>query len=159
MGISVDFKKGTQAQLNALTPRSGEPYWQTDKLRMLMGNGVVAGGIPIGGSLIIEHHTASDTLTKEETGSIHTNLGATGAITFTLPQDAVAGTSFHFVVMAAYSLALNPGAAGGLYIVGAKHTDNEDWAADAIGESVFLVADGNGDWVALYETGTWGAVA
>ena len=103
----------------------------------------------------VEHHTAIDTLTKAETGSVHTNLGATGAITITLPQDATSGCQFDFVVMAAQELRIDPGAAGAIYINGAKQTDDYYISADDEGESVKLVADGNGDWVSLYTTGTW----
>jgi len=105
--------------------------------------------------LTIEHHTADDTLTKEESGSIHTNLGEDGTMTLTLPQDATAGCFFHFVVMAAFELRVDPGAAGALYINAAKKTDNYYAGADAINESVMFVADGNGDWVALFMVGTW----
>ena len=60
----------------------------------------------------IEHHVADDTLTTGETGSIHTNLGEDGAMTLTLPQDAVAGDFFHFAVMYAGELRVDPGLAG-----------------------------------------------
>lgn len=106
-------------------------------------------------SLVIEHHTAADTLTKAESGSIHTNLGAGEAIKLTLPQDAVAGTNFKFVVMAAFALQIDPGAAGAIYIGGAKQTDDKYIWADDEAESVELVCDGNGDWIAIATTGTW----
>lgn len=103
----------------------------------------------------IEHHVADDTLTKEETGSTHTNLGEDGAMTLTLPQDPVAGCLFWFVVMVAQELRIDPGAAGAIYLVAGKGTDNKYITANAIGESIMLVADGNGDWIGLFETGTW----
>jgi len=103
----------------------------------------------------IEHHTVSDTLTKEETGSVHTNLGASGNIALTLPQDADVEVYFEFVVMAAHQLQVDPGAAGAIYINGAKQTDDKYIWADDEGESVKLVCDGNHDWIALYTQGTW----
>ena len=106
-------------------------------------------------ALIIEAHTSGDTLTKAESGSIHTNLGASATVTLILPQDAVAGTVFTFVVMAAYELRIDPGAAGGIYINGALQTDNMYISADDEAESVMLVCDGNGDWVAIGAVGTW----
>jgi len=106
--------------------------------------------------LTIEAHTADDTLTIAESGSVHTNLGDTGAQTLTLPQDAVAGTFFYFAVMAAFELRVDPGAAGAIYINGAKQTDDMYITANDEGESVMLVCDGNGDWVALFTQGTWG---
>jgi len=105
---------------------------------------------------VIEHHTADDTLTKEECDFIYTNLGASGTITLTLPQDAYAGCRFRFVVMAPFEMRIDPGAAGAVYINGAKQTDNKYIWADDEGESVLLAADGNGDWAAMYATGTWG---
>jgi hypothetical protein len=111
---------------------------------------------PIGTPTIIEHHTDSDTLLKEESNSCHTNLGATGAIVLTLPQDAFTGCSFSFVVMTAQELRIDPGAAGGIYIGGSKRTDNKYITANDEAESVELVADGNGDWIALFAVGTWG---
>lgn len=107
----------------------------------------------------IEHHTAADTLTKEESGSVHTNLGAGGNIKLTLPQDAIVGTYFEFAVMAANQLQIDPGAAGAIYINGAKQTDDKYVWADDEAESVKLVADGNGDWVAVCPVGTWGVEA
>jgi len=103
----------------------------------------------------VKHHTAADTLTTSESGSTHTNLGAGGAIKLTLPQDAPVGCWFQFVVMAAFALQIDPGAAGAIYIGGAKQTDDKYISADDEAESVMLVADSNGDWISLYETGTW----
>lgn len=103
----------------------------------------------------IEAHVADDLLTKEESGSVHTNLGAGAAVTLTLPQDAIVGDYFEFAVMAAQALRIDPGAAGAIYINGAKQTDNKYIWADDEGESVKLVADGNGDWVAIGAVGTW----
>lgn len=103
----------------------------------------------------IEHHAANDTLTIAESDTAHTNLGAGGIITLTLPQNAVQGTTFEFAVMEANWLRIDPGAAGAVYINGAKQTDNKYITADDEGESVKLVCDGNGDWIAMYATGTW----
>ncbi len=106
----------------------------------------------------IEHHTADDTLAKEETGSIHTNLGEDGAVTLTLPQDVVGSERFMFAVMTAQELRVDPGAAGAIYINGAKQSDDAYITANDEGESVMLIADGNGDWVALFTQGTWTVV-
>lgn len=107
----------------------------------------------------IEHYTASATLTKEESGKVCTNLGASGAVTLTLPQDAPAGCEFPFVVMAAQELRVDPGAAGAVYINGAKQTDDKYISADDEGESIVLVADGNGDWASRATNGTWSVEA
>uniref|UniRef100_A0A6H1ZGY5 Uncharacterized protein n=1 Tax=viral metagenome TaxID=1070528 RepID=A0A6H1ZGY5_9ZZZZ len=103
----------------------------------------------------ITHHTAYHVLTVKESGSVHTNLGAGGAITLALPQDAVSGCTFKFGVMTAQELRINPGAAGAIYINGAKQTDSKYITADDEAESIQLIADGNGDWLALSAVGTW----
>jgi len=101
----------------------------------------------------VEAHTASDTLTGEESGSVHTNLGATGTVTLTLPASALEGTIFTFAVQAAQELQVDPGSAtirddSGL-------TAGKYKVADAIGECLTLVADSNGDWATIAKHGTW----
>ena len=103
----------------------------------------------------ITHHTGNATLTQAQSGSVHTNLGASGAVTLTLPQTVTAGSWFEFAVMAAQELRIDPGAAGGIYINGAKQADNMYISANDEGESTKLVADGNGDWASMYTIGTW----
>jgi len=109
--------------------------------------------------LTMEHHTANDTLTNAESETTHTNLGAGGAITLTLPQSTAQGIYFDFAVMAAQELRIDPGAAGAVYINGAKQTDDKYISADDEAESVRLMADGNGDWIAISPVGTWSVEA
>jgi hypothetical protein len=104
---------------------------------------------------LIEHHTADDTLTILESGTVHTNLGAGAAVALTLPQNAFKGTFYEFTVMTAQAFRIDPGAAGAIYINGAKGTDNKYYWADDEGESLKLMADGYGDWVAISAVGTW----
>ena len=101
------------------------------------------------------HLTADRQLSIKQSGSVHTNLGAAGAVTVTLPQNARKGDFFDFVVMAAQELRVAPGAAGAVYINGAKQTDDKYITADDEAESVRLTADGNGDWAASNVVGTW----
>lgn len=102
-------------------------------------------------------HTANKTLRTEHSGSVHTNLGATGGVTLTLPQNAVKGNYFTFVVAAAQTLTIDPGAAGGIYLGGAKLADDTALASSHIGATVTLTCDGNNDWVVtgLSERGHW----
>jgi len=109
--------------------------------------------------LEVTHHTANATLLRSNTGTVHTNLGASGAVTLTLPQDAPTGCNFLFGVKAAQQLRIDPGAAGAIYINGAKQTDDKYIWADDEAESVLLVADGHGDWDAFFAVGTWGVEA
>jgi hypothetical protein len=108
-----------------------------------------AGGI----HRVIEAHIASDVLITAESGSVHTNLGATGIVTLTLPSAAVEGTEFVFAVQAAYELRVAPGTA-------AIRDDSGQAAgkyksAHVIGASLTLVADANGDWATVAKNGTW----
>ncbi|HIJ53454.1 MAG TPA: hypothetical protein HPP66_09920 [Planctomycetes bacterium] len=100
-----------------------------------------------------EVHIADDTLTVEESGSVHTNLGATGTITLTLPASAPEGTEFTFAVQAAQELRVDPGTAAIRDDSGL--TADKYKTADAIGECLTLVADSNGDWATIAKHGMW----
>ena len=108
-----------------------------------------AGGI----KKTIESHTSNETLTAAESGSVHTNLGATATITLTLPGSAPAGTTFHFAVQAAYELRIDPGTAAIRDDSG--QTVDKYKSADAVGECLTLIADSNGDWATIAKNGTW----
>lgn len=101
----------------------------------------------------IEAHTTNDTLTAVESGSIHTNLGATGAVTLTLPASAPQGTVFSFAVQAAQELRIDPGTA--TIRDDSGQAADKYKSADAIGECLRLVADSAGDWVTIAKNGTW----
>ncbi len=101
----------------------------------------------------VEDHTANDTLTEAESGSVHTNRGASGTITLTLPASASEGTMFTFCVQAVGQLRVDPGTATIRDDCG-QTADKYKWA-DAIGECLQLVADSSGDWITLAKRGTW----
>jgi len=89
-----------------------------------------------------------------ESGSIQTNAGAAGAAAWVLP-DAAAGLNYTFVVMAAQELRVTPAAGDKICIAGTCADVAEYWWADAIGESLTLVAVDGTNWVATSYTGTW----
>ncbi len=101
----------------------------------------------------IEAHTSDDTLTAAESGSVHSNLGATGTVTLTLPTSAPTGTVFSFAVQAAYELRVDPGM--GTIRDDSGQTAGKYKSADAIGECISLVADSTGDWATIAKNGTW----
>jgi len=101
----------------------------------------------------IEAHAADDTLTVAESGSVHTNLGATGTVTLTLPAAAAEGSEFVFAVQAACELRVDPGSAAIRDDSG--QTADKYKSASAIGASLTLVADANGDWITTAKNGTW----
>lgn len=101
----------------------------------------------------VEAHASNDTLTEAESGSIHGNLGATAAVTLTLPASASAGTEFTFAVQAAQELRVDPGTA--TIRDNSGQTAGKYKSADAVGECLTVVADSNGDWAVTAKSGTW----
>lgn len=101
----------------------------------------------------IEEYTSDDTLTAAKSGSVHSNLGATGTVILTLPDSAPAGTVFSFAVQAAYELRIDPGT--GTIRDDSGQTAGKYKSADAIGASLILVADSSGDWATIAKNGTW----
>lgn len=108
-----------------------------------------AGGV----KKVIEAHTSDDTLTAAESGSIHSNLGATGTVTLTLPASAPSGTVFSFAVQASYELHIDPGTT--TIKDDSGQTADKYKSANTIGASLSLVADSSGDWVTIAKNGTW----
>ena len=108
-------------------------------------------------NFIQENHTAADTLTTAESGSIHTNIGAAADIKLTLPQDAANGCHFKFICVADYDLQIDPGAAGAIFIGGEMQTDDLHISL-YIGSTLELVVDSNHDWYTVTFDGSWGVV-
>ena len=94
-----------------------------------------------------EAHTAGDTLTRDESGSIHTNDGAAGAITLILPA-ATVGMVFLFVVKAAQELRLDPNGTETIAtpLTGTPGAAGKYLTANALGESALLVCTKAGEW-------------
>ncbi len=101
----------------------------------------------------LEAHTSDDMLVAAESGSVHTNLGADGTVTLTLPPSATPGTVFTFAVQAAHQLRVDPDAAAIRDDSG--QTAGKYKSASAIGASLTLVADANSDWATIAKNGTW----
>lgn len=101
----------------------------------------------------LEEHTSDDTLVVVESGSVHTNLGATATVKLTLPSSAPKGTIFSFAVQAEQELRVDPGAAAIRDDSG--QTADKYKSANTIGASITLVADSNGDWATLAKNGSW----
>lgn len=108
-----------------------------------------AGGI----QRIVEAHTSDDTLTTGESGSVHTNLGATGTIKLTLPASASDGVTFTFGVQVGQELRIDPGSAA-IRDSSGQTSDKYKYASN-IGACLTLVADSNGDWAVIGKSGTW----
>jgi len=101
----------------------------------------------------VEAHTVDDTLATAESGSVHSNLGASATVTLTLPASAPAGTVFSFAVQAAQELRIDPGTA--TIRDDSGQTADKYKSANSIGASLTLVADSSGDWATIAKNGTW----
>ncbi|TKJ39379.1 MAG: hypothetical protein CEE38_01165 [Planctomycetes bacterium B3_Pla] len=101
----------------------------------------------------IEAHTGDDTLTSAESGSVHSNLGAVGTVTLTLPASAPEGTTFSFAVQAGQELRIDPGTA--TIRDDSGQTADKYKSASAIGACLSLISDANGDWATVAKNGTW----
>jgi hypothetical protein len=101
----------------------------------------------------IEAHTADDTLTLTESGSVHTNLGASATVTLTLPASASPGTVFSFAVQTTQQLRIDPGTA--TIRDDSGQTADKYKSANTIGASLTVIADSAGNWATIAKNGTW----
>ena len=89
----------------------------------------------------------------EESGSVHTNYGAAGTVTLTLPSSAPQGLRFSFAVQTAQALRVDPGPAAIRDDSGI--TPGKYKSAGTIGACITVIADSNGDWATIAKNGTW----
>jgi len=99
----------------------------------------------------VEAHTASDALLAAESGSIHTSVGATAAITLTLPT-AAAGLKFDIVVGAAQTVNVYT---DGTDIMKDSSGTATAYANSTAGSVLPLVAINDSTWQILGSEGTW----
>jgi len=92
-------------------------------------------------------------LTVAESGSVHTNLGASVTVTLSLPASAPAGTVFNFAVQAAQQLRIDPGTAAIRDDSG--QTADKYKSANTIGASLTVIADSAGNWATIAKNETW----
>lgn len=106
----------------------------------------------------IEAHTSGDTLEASESGSEHTNAGASGTITIVLPA-ATVGQWFVFRVSDAFELRLDPNGSEtiGMPSTGVQGAAGKYLVADAVGEWVKLKCLIAETWTAQGYAGTWTA--
>lgn len=113
-----------------------------------------------GAKKVVEAHTAGDTLTTAESGSVHSNKGASGAITLALPA-ATVGLEYFFYVGAAQELRIDPNGTETISLpsTGVAGAAGKYLTANAVGETVHLFCGEAGTWAVLGFTGTWTAEA
>jgi len=124
------------------------------------GNNSIVNGLQLPAEAIenlVEAHTADDTLTAVELrGSIHTTVGASDTVTFTLPA-AVVGMEVKFKVGAAQELRIDPNGTETVAVpsTGVQGAAGKYLTANAAGETVYLVCDTAGTWSSYGYSGTW----
>jgi hypothetical protein len=106
----------------------------------------------------VEAHTAGDTLTTAECGSVHTSVGASGTITLALPP-ATVGLEYYFRVGAAQELRIDPDGTETIALpsTGVQGAAGKYLVADADGETLHLACTKAGQWSVFGFTGTWTA--
>lgn len=103
---------------------------------------------------IITAHTEDCLLEQWQSGSIHTNNGAADIVTISLPESPLAGTIFTFTVQSSYQLRISPAAESAIYDDTGQGIGKYKYTS-AIGASLSLAADSNGDWVTIAKNGVW----
>ena len=124
------------------------------------GSQVRAQYLPDSSRKVTEAHTADDTLTVAESGSVHTTVGAAGTVVFTAPP-ATVGLEYFFRVGAAQELRIDPDGTETIALpsTGVQGAAGKYLTANADGETVHLVCDNAGEWSVYGFTGTWTAEA
>ena len=102
---------------------------------------------------VVEAHTASDQLEHSEAGSIHTNLGAAGAVTISLPTAVLAGSRFTISVQTPEQVNVDPGNAAIIDVDG--FTNGKDKYCSSVGSFMTVVSDSNGNWIVTGKSGVW----
>lgn len=111
-----------------------------------------------GGPNVTEAHTTSDTLLSHESGSTHTNTGASGGIVFTLPL-ATVGLEFYFGVGATQNLDVDPNGSEILCNTsGAVTTGGQLLRNGTIGGALHIKCLRAGYWHVVGFAGTWTVV-
>lgn len=108
--------------------------------------------------LNVTAHAASFSLTAADIGTVHTNVGASGAITCSLPA-ATAGLWYRFSVEVAQELRIDPNGTETISLPssGVPGAAGKYLTANAIGETVELFCAVAGSWRVRGYTGTWTA--
>lgn len=108
--------------------------------------GVNADVVRLFGRVNVIVATAARTLTRSESGSLVTNTGAAGQVIVTLPS-AEAGLVYHFKVNVAQNLRIKAASGDTIRIgTGSAGSAAGYVEADAIGESITLVALNATEW-------------
>lgn len=98
--------------------------------------------------------TSSYSVSVGDSGTVFSNLGAAGAVTFTLPPSPSSGLTYTFIVEEdGQQLRIDPGVSTLIYSA-VNTADKYRWA-DGVGEAIQMVSDEAGDWLCIQTTGLW----
>lgn len=100
--------------------------------------------------------TASYSVLASDTFTEFDNIGASGAVTFTLPVPAV-GLVFGFAVMAAYNLIVRAPGGSYLYLGTVPSSSGGTLTSSSVGSYVQIKCRSATVWIIQATTGTWAA--
>lgn len=108
--------------------------------------------------LNVANRTADLTLAAQASGGVTTNIGATGLVTVTLPPSGSipAGWRQKFYRVEDFPFRVQPDAvaANAIILAAGKQPDNNFVELGAVGSSIELMLNSQGDFMAIYENGT-----
>lgn len=111
--------------------------------------------VPSGKRMPVVTKTSAYSVVTDDGGTVFNNTGATGSVTFTLPQIDEKGQVYEFVVTDADGITVDPyQTTGAFYVNGVKMADGQPITSTVIGSKATVVSDGNGDWQ-VSVTGDW----
>lgn len=102
----IQFKRGTKAAVDEVTPVAGEPVWLTDDQGLVVGDGATAGGIHIGTKEVFDmvHAAAGGDATLAGGGVLINAVDEYGTATILIPHD--------FTTLVSLEVILRPAATG-----------------------------------------------
>jgi hypothetical protein len=111
-------------------------------------------GVLAGACFRLAHKTASYTVLDSDNGTLFTNKGASGAVTFTLPATAKKGLEYTFFAVANQNLVVASGTADKMVVFNDAAADSIAFqtASEIIGGAVRVVGDGD-LWYAFVNLG------
>lgn len=113
-------------------------------------------GSSASGTQSVVDRTASLGLGVGGSGTLYTNIGAAGGITFTLPT-AVAGLRYKFACMEAFTLTIQAAGSDLIYNGTSVSTAGGTLASNTVSSTIELVGVSGGRWIAFGPTGSWAA--
>lgn len=100
----------------------------------------------------VEADTSNTTINATSTGQVYTNAGATGTITYTLPNTVVAGEHITFIVLANQTINISAPGGTGFRDGGVTGTV---MSSGTIGSVLYIVGVNPTTWETVHRTGNW----